>query len=72
MQETVLAPGSGLLTQVPAIVCGPGDSPTGPKFKACRYVPWLGLPWRVGVAGQAVLGQVGSQMCTCVCVCAHA
>ena len=64
MHEVVLAPGPGLLTQVPAIVHDPstlsGSSPAWPKFKACKQVTqhplvrWVhifhgGLGWTGGL-----------------------
>ena len=67
MHEAVLAPGSGLLTQVPAIVCDPS--------KACKQVTQRPLVGRVdtfhgGLRWTGSLKVSKSQgLCVCVCVC---
>ena len=76
MHEAVLAPGPGLLTQVPAIVRDPftllGALLPGLNSKLVNgllSIPWgwvsRYLPWRVGVERESQ----GLKVKVCVCVC---
>ena len=72
VQEAVLAPGTDLLTQVPAIVSGPSSllgvllpGLNSMLVNRLLSVPWLGAPSIEGWDGWT--GSLKLRVCVCIC-----